>query len=504
MVAGCAAVLLMCAAPATAATCESLSATMLPQGAVTSAQVVGAGMFIPPSSRGGAAAASAYKTIPAFCRIQATLRPSADSDIRIEVWMPTDGWNGRFQAVGNRGWGGAIMYPALAAAVASGYAAASTDTGHVGGDASFALGHPEKVVDAAYRAVHEMTAQAKSIIAGFYGGGPKRSYFNGCSLGGRQGLSEAQRYPDDFDGIVVGDPAHNLTNLYTARVAVAAAVHRSAASFIPRAKYAVIHRAVLDACDARDGARDGVLENPAACQFDPKVLACSGEDAASCLTADQVETARHLYSDTLDPRSSRIVSRGRPPGSELGWAIVAGPVPDDNATDMFKYIVYQDPNWDWKTFELRGALDAASRPDVAVLDATDTNLRPFFDRGGKLLMYHGWADPQTPAGNSIDYYTRARAASGPKAADSMRLFLVPGMGHCAGGSGTDTFDKMAPLVEWVENGRAPTRIPASRVVDGKVVRTRPLCPYGEVARWNGSGSMDDAANFACVPAMPRP
>ena len=494
------AALLVCAGPALGATCESLAATAVPQGTVTSAQVVPAGGFTLPAGRGGAPATSPYQGLPAFCRVQATLRPSADSEIRIEVWLPAAGWNGRFQAVGNRGWGGAIMYPALAAAVSNGYAAASTDTGHVGGGASFALGHPEKVVDAGYRGVHEMTVQAKATIAAFYGGGPKRSYFNGCSLGGRQGLSEAQRYPADFDGIVVGDAAHNLTDLYTARVAVAAAAHRSAASNIPAAKYPAIHRAVLNACDAQDGASDGVLENPAACGFDPKALACSGEDSASCLTADQIETVRRLYTDTIDPRSSRVVSRAYPRGSELGWAAVAGTNPENNSTDMFKFIVYQKPEWDWKTFDPRQALDAASKPEFAAINANDPNLRPFVDRGGKLLMYHGWSDPQTPAGNSIDYYTRARAASGPRASESIRLFMIPGMGHCEGGTGTDTFDKMAPLVEWVENGRVPVRIPASRVADGKVVRTRPLCAFGEVARWNGSGSMDDAANFACVQA----
>jgi feruloyl esterase len=441
---------------------------------------------------------SPYQRVPAFCRVQATLRPSSDSDIRIEVWMPTAGWNGRFQAVGNRGWGGAIMYPLLAAAVRDGYAGASTDTGHAGGGASFALGHPEKVVDAGYRAIHEMTMHAKMLVAAFYGAPPTRSYFNGCSLGGRQALAEAQRYPADFDGIVLGDPAHNLTDLYTARVAIWAAVHKSEASYIPPAKYPVINRAALNACDSLDGVRDGVLENPLACTWDPQVIACAAGNGPDCLTTAQVETVRRLYQPTTDPRTGRTLSHEETRGSELGWAVIAGPDPDDNSTDMFRFIIYSDPKWDWRTFQLGPALEAASKPEFGALNANDPNLKPFFDRGGKLVMYHGWSDPQTPPGNSIEYYTRALHSSGPEAKDSLRLFMVPGMGHCAGGTGTDTFDKMAPLVEWVENGKPPTRIPASRVVEGKTVRTRPLCPYPQVARWTGSGSTDDAANFVCA------
>ena len=483
--------------PAMAAECDSLAAKALANAKVTSAQLVPAGAFTLPGGRGGNGP-SPYANLPAFCRVQATLTPTSDSEIKIEVWLPAAGWNGTFQAVGNRGWGGAIMYPALAAAVAGGYAASSTDTGHVGGGAGFLNGHPEKLIDAGYRAAHEMTVQSKTIVSAFYGNAPRLSYWNGCSLGGRQGLSEAQRYPADYDGIVVGDIAHNVTDLYTARVAVASAVHTSEASYIPPAKYAVVHDAVLAACDANDGVKDRVIEDPLSCTFDPRVLACKDGDAATCLTPPQVEAARAIYTDTQNPKTGGVLSRRYMPGSEQGWAAVAGPQPENNSVEMFKHMVYGNAEWDWRSFQLAPAYEAASKAQFAPINAVDPNLSQFFNRGGKLLMYHGWADPQTPPGNSIDYYQRVLAASGRNAADSIRLFMVPGMGHCEGGDGTDTFDKMKPLVEWVEGKKAPTRIDASHLTNGTVDRTRPLCPLGQVAKWSGSGNTNEAANFACV------
>ena len=489
------ALVVLTARASAAASCESLKSLTLPKATVTSSQLVAAGTFMPPGGRSGG---TAFANLPAFCRVQATLTPSADSDIKIEVWLPASGWNGNFQAVGNRGWGGTIMYPALAAAVAAGYAAVSTDTGHSGNNAAFLLGHPEKLIDSGYRAAHEMTVQAKSIIAAFYGNGPRISYWNGCSLGGRQGLSEAQRYPADYQGIVVGDVANNLTDLYTARLAVASAVHKSEASYIPPAKYAVIHNAVLEACDGKDGVKDRVLEDPRACTFDPQVLACTNGDAANCLTAPQVDAARAIYAPTMNPKSGAVLSRGYKPGSELGWAAVAGPQPENNSVEMFKYMVYKNADWDWKTFDFAHGFAAASDDDFAPINAVDPNLTDFFNRGGKLLMYHGWADPQTPPENGIDYYNRALARSGKNAASSIRLFMVPGMGHCEGGDGTDTFDKMTPLADWVERGKAPARIEASHLTNDVVDRTRPLCPLGQVAKYRGAGSTDEAANFVCA------
>src|SRR5438132_2173638 len=271
--------------------------------------------------------------VDGVCRVAATLRPAPDSEIKIEVWMPESGWNGKLQSVGNGAWAGTISYPAMTSAVKAGYAAASTDTGHTGNNPAFIPGHPEKVIDFGYRAVHEMTVAAKSIIKTYYGNGPKLSYWNGCSTGGRQALTEARRYPNDYDGILAGAPAINASHLQGAQVWSAQAVHKDEASYIPPAKYSAIHNAVLRQCDALDGVKDGVLENPTQCKFDPKVLLCKEGDAPSCLTAPQVEAARRLY------EGPRNVFPGLEPGSELGWSMLSGPKPMSLAAELYKYLV---------------------------------------------------------------------------------------------------------------------------------------------------------------------
>ena len=496
---------------ASAATCEKLATLKLPSTTITLAQTVAAGAFTPPAGRQGrgAAAAAVYSELPTFCRVTATLAPSNDSDIKMEVWLPSSaegsggqarGWNGKFQAVGNGGWAGVISYPALAQAVAAGYATASTDTGHVGNNGSFAPGHPEKVIDFGYRAVHEMTVQAKAIVDAYYGAAPKLSFWNGCSLGGRQGITEAQRYPADFDAIVAGAPAVNAVPLHAARIAINQIVHRSTDSYIPPEKYRSIHDAALNACDALDGVRDGVIESPSRCTFDPKVLACNGADGPSCLTDAQVETARALYAPVKDPKTGAVVFPALlEPGSELGWATLAGPEPVGTALDQFRYVVFGDAAWDWRTFNLTSDLARSVKQDAGVIDSSNINLKPFFDRGGKLLMYHGWADQQVAASNSVDYFGKVTKTAGKNSVGkSIALYMVPGMGHCAGGAGTDTFDKMAAIESWVKTGRAPESIVAAHRTAGAVDRTRPLCPFGKVARWNGSGSTDDAANFSCT------
>ncbi len=247
--------------------CDSLAGITVTNGEVLSAQSVPAGGFASPVTP-NATASAAFKALPAFCRVTLKLTPSADSDIRVEVWLPLSGWNRKLQASGNGGLGGAIPYPAMAASVKAGYAAAGTDTGHVGGNADFVAGHPEKLVDFGHRAIHEMTVTAKMMVAAHYDAPPARAYFNSCSTGGRQALIEAQRYPDDFDGIVAGDPSWDQMRLYAARVWLNTYVNRSPAAAIPASKYPMIHNAVLDRCDALDGVKDGVIENPARCSFD--------------------------------------------------------------------------------------------------------------------------------------------------------------------------------------------------------------------------------------------
>ena len=485
------------AAPAGEPSCESLSKLALANTRVTAVQVVAAGEFVAPPGRGPA---PSFKDVPAFCRVQATLTPSADSDIKTEVWLPIAGWNGKFQAVGNGGWAGILSYGPLGAAVRRGYAAASTDTGHVGGSASFALGHPEKLTDFAYRAVHETTVAAKAIIANFYGDSPRYSYWNGCSTGGRQGLKEAQKFPADFDGIIAGAPANYQMHLHVWSVAVAQAVHKDPESYIPPEKYPVLHKAVLDACDLLDGVKDGLIQDPKRCHFDPQTIQCQGGDAPSCLTEPQVAAARKLYAPVKNSHTGAEIFPGMEPGSELGWATLAGPDATPIATDTFTYVVYKDPHWDWHALNPDTDTARADKNDNGLIDAVDPNLKPFFSHKGKLIMYHGWSDALIAPGNSVNYYESVakRMGGASKIDDSIRLFMVPGMAHCAGGEGPNTFDMVGALEQWVEQGRAPAQVIASHSQNGVIDRTRPLCPYPEVARYKGSGSIDDVANFSCA------
>jgi feruloyl esterase len=506
---------LWCASPAQAASCEDLAKLALPATAITSTEVVAKGAFVaPPARRREAADPNAeppepvsYASVPAFCRVKATLKPSSDSDIKIEVWLPVSGWNGKFQGVGNGGWAGTIGYAALGNAVRAGYAGASTDTGHEGNTAAFAVGHPEKLIDMGYRAVHEMTVQGKSIVSAFYGTAPTTSIFNGCSLGGRQAIAEANRYPADYDAIVAGAPAIYNMSLHAARIALNAAAQRAPGSRIPREKYAMVHDAVLRACDALDGVKDGVIEEPQRCSFDPKVLECPSTNSGradqtlSCLTPVQVETMRILYAPLKNAKGEVFSAPMLQPGTELGWNTLAGAQPVGTALEAFKYVVFKDPNWTIDKFNPATDIARALAADNGVLSLTDPNLKPFFTRGGKLLMYHGWQDPQVPAQNAVKFLNDVVKTMGPSVVGtSIQLYMVPGMNHCRGGPGPNVFDKVVAVEEWLKTGTAPKQIIASHVTAGKTDRTRPLCPYGQVARWKGTGSSDEAANFACVAA----
>ena len=487
------------AAPAFAASCEGLASLALPQTTITMAQIVPAGEFSPPiaasaKGKGKGGAVNPYKNVPEFCRVAAALKPSSDSDIKVEVWLPTAGWNRKLQAVGNGGWAGVISYSAMAEAVRAGYASVSTDTGHVGGSGSFALGHQEKLIDFGWRSEHEMTVKAKALVQAFYGSAPRLSYWNGCSTGGRQGLKEAQKFPDDFDGIITGAPANRTALALWA----AFAVLKDSASYIPASKYPMIHQAVLNACDARDGVKDGLIEDPTRCSFDPKVLLCKGADGPACLTAPQADAAKKLYAPGTNPRTGQELFPSLVPGTELGWGVLAGgPDPSANILEHFKYVVFKDPNWDWRTFDFDTGIARAAQPDNEVMNATDPNLKPFFAHNGKLLMYHGWSDTNVATLNTIKYYKSVVDTVGAKSTDNVRLFLEPGMGHCGGGEGPNVFDKVGALEQWVEQGKAPDRIVASHSTEGKVDRTRPLCPYPQVAKYKGTGSIDEAASFSC-------
>jgi feruloyl esterase len=493
----------MAVRPASAAgSCESLATMSLPNTTVTLARTVDAGPFTPGGGVEGAAQGGAkpLNAPRAFCRVAATLSPSADSDIKVEIWMPAANWNGKFQAVGNGAFTGSIAYPAMMAALGRGYATASTDTGHVGNTASFALGHPEKVIDFGWRAVHEMTVLSKKIVASYYDAGPRFSYWNGCSAGGRQALKAAQRFPGDFDGIIAGAPGLDWTGRASQAVYVAQALEKDEKARLSSAKAKVVHAAVLAACDAGDGVKDGVLEDPKACTFDPAVLQCRGAEEASCLTSAQVGTVRMLYSAQVNSSTKRPIG-GLLPGSELGWTDM-GWTASARATglEQFRFLVFKDPRWEISKFNPATDFARAEESDDDTINALDPNLKPFIARGGKLIQYHGWSDPQISPAASVQYYERVVAALGgvDNVHGSYRLFMAPGMGHCGGGEGPNTFDMVAAVEQWVEQGKAPDRIIASRSTQGVVDRTRPLCPYPQRAVYKGSGSTDDAANFECT------
>ncbi len=478
------------------ASCEALAELALPNVTITVAQTVEAGAFRLPAP---VTTTAALRALPAFCRVAATLTPTRDSDIKIEVWLPVARWNGKFQAVGNGAFNGAISYPALGTALARGYAASSTDTGHVGGGARFALGHPEKVIDFGWRAVHEMTTTAKHIVSAYYGAGPKYSYWNGCSAGGRQAMKAAQRFPADFDGIIAGAPGLDWTGRAAQALRVAKILEGAESARLSRNEAQLLHRAVLQSCDGADGLKDGLIADPGRCTFDPATVQCRGADDAACLTAAQVETVRLLYSSAINPLTKRAIA-GLAPGSELGWTPM-GWTASARATglDQFRFIVFGDPDWDLPTFNFDVDIVRAEAADADTINALDANLKPFIDRGGKLIQYHGWSDPQISPGNSTQYYGRVLDALGGAAAvrDAYRLFMAPGMAHCGGGEGPNTFDMVSALEEWVERGTPPDRIVASHATNGIVDRTRPLCPYPQVAVYKGAGSSDEAANFEC-------
>ena len=470
-----------------ARSCESLLKLGSPTVSITLAKSVETGTLIPTASAG------ALPDLPPFCRVILRLSPSTDSAIGVEIWLPASGWNGKFLAVGSGGWGGSINYDDMADALRRGYATSATDDGHTDRGASFIAGHPEKFIDFAYRAEHEMTVEAKKLIKALYGRAARRSYWNGCSGGGREGLLQAYRYPDEFNGIIAGDAANMRRNAWALWLAIQ--TFKDPAAVIPPDKYPMIHQAVLDACDANDGLRDGIIDDPESCHVDFKSTAGDGSD---CLTPRQVQTAQTITSPATTT-AGRVLFPRLEPGTELRWdRLAGGPRPADIFVDQFRYVVYQDPNWDWRNFDLERDSDRANAVDKDI-DELDPHLAAFAKHGGKLLIYHGWADQQVAPGSSIEFYESVLklSANSTQAPNWIRLFMVPGMAHCTGGEGPDTFDKVSLLERWVEKGEAPARVIAAHSTAGKVDRTRPLCPYPQIARYNGAGSIDQASNFTC-------
>ncbi|MBV8629430.1 MAG: tannase/feruloyl esterase family alpha/beta hydrolase [Silvibacterium sp.] len=512
--------------------CTGLAQTVtLPDGKITSAEVVPAGSFVPPGLKPDEKPWPGYKTTPAFCRVRVTLTPTPSSDIKVEVWMPVVGWNGKFRGIGNGGFAGYIGYEGLARSVTLGYASGATDTGHAAEnvDAGWALGQPEKIVDYGYRGIHEMTAESKTIVQAFYGSEPSRSYFASCSNGGRQALMEAQRYPADYDGIIAGAPANNWTPMLTGGLHLLQVL--DGPGYIPGAKVPAIAKAVVAACDAKQGVSDGVIDDPPQCHFDPKVLLCKSAETDSCLTGPQIASVKAIYAGTKDV-SGKLIFPGTPPGAEdgpEGWGLwIFGKEQGKSlgtlfVTGYFANMVYGSKDWDFRKANVDDALRLANEKTGAALNATDPNLKAFFGRGGKLMIYHGWNDPGISAFNSINYYRSVSQAAGAQATDqSMRLYLVPGMQHCAGGPGATSFgqdqadvphdaqhDIFAALVDWVENGHAPSTLIASKIPQDaasdppppggiKPEMTRPLCPWPKEAKYSGKGDEKSASAFECV------
>ena len=487
--------------------CANLAALTIPDVVINAATAVAAGAFSPPGS-------PAPMALPAFCRVEATARPTSDSEIKFEVWIPpTEAWNGKFQGVGNGGYQGSISYAAMAAALRRGYATASTDTGHAGDDMRFGQGHPEKLVDYGHRAVHVMTESAKLVIRNAAGRFAERSYFVGCSAGGQQALSEAQRYPEDYDGIIAGDPANNRIRQTFGFLSSWIATHDADGSpLLTQAKLALLTKSAVAACDAKDGLKDGLIDDPRRCTFDPATLACkAGADDAACLTAPQVAAAQRMYDGTKSP-TGKVIYTGWPRGSEAfgenasqSWRQYVLDPKEPSRVGFFKYWLFHDPNWDFRTIDWDRDL-AFAEQELPHMAAVDTDLAAFKKRGGKLLSYTGWMDPVVPPQDTVAYYEGVTRAMGGVAATQSfyRLFMAPGMGHCAGGPGPNQFDAVTPLEQWVEKGKAPATLLATHSSAGKVDRSRPLCPYPQVARYKGAGSIDEAANFTCVAAPARP
>ncbi len=482
-----------------AVSCESLAKLTLPNTSIITAKIVKTGEFEfpphPPGSGGYPSNMDEAKTMPPFCMVAATIRPTSDSLINIEVWLPPTGWNGKLLGAGNGGWGGRISHAAMITGILRGYAGTSSDSGHDvvedNGSGSYVLGHPEKVVDLGYRAEHEMTIKAKAIISAYYGTAPKHSYFVGSRLGGYQGLAEAQRYPEDYDGIVAEAPFTSFALSTAAQLWPYWLVAQDKSRIIPREKFAAIHQAELNACDEFDGLKDGVIGNPLACRFDPQTMLCKAADAPDCLTASQIDFLKKLYQGPANSRTGKVIVPGVVPGTEQeGTLTSAASEPRSSTLDLFKYIVFQNSNWEWKTFNWDSDIEKtiAATPMLT----TNSDIKAFTGRGGKLLMYFGWSGSQEAA-QAIGYYNEAvKNIGSSKAASALRLFAIPGQ------TNDSLFDKIAVMEQWVEQGKSPDQITGTYYSGGKPSRTSLFCAYPQVAKYNGAGDSSRAESYACV------
>jgi feruloyl esterase len=522
--------------PRTADGCERLASLSLPNTEIAWSQVVDAGRFtVPanPAGRGGGGSSALagtlgpvpdvpgrvtantaglglgynggrgvppFSTLPAFCRVTATLRPSASSDIRMELWLPIAGWNGHFRGTSPNGLGGVINYNAMGVGLTDRFAVAGTDTGHQGADNAW-MQVPDKVTDFAGRAMHETTAVGKALTIAYYGTAPRFSYMIECGGGSAAALHEVQKYPADYNGVVVGGHAAHLTRQIFGQLWLWSATHPNGVAILPSAKLRVLHEAVLAKCDLLDGVKDGLLENPTRCPFDPKEIECRSADGPDCLSPPEVDAARKIYAGPTNPRTNERIWSPLYRGSELDWTFFTeAPSPIGIATSTLRDAILKDPTWDYRAtpvdFDRHVAL--ADRSDIARVNASNPDISAAVRQGAKLILSGGWNNALVPAGAVLDYYQRVETTIGRENRQrAVRLYMVPGMIECNGGPGTDTFDMLEVMRRWVERNQAPHEVIASRVEHGRVVRTRPLCPYPQVATYRGRGSTDDASNFSC-------
>jgi hypothetical protein len=513
-------------AKVTPGTCVQLRRLKLEDARVLSASVMAAGNFLPENVKAGTPEAKVFQKLPEFCRVVVEGTPSSDSQIAVEVWMPITGWNRKIRGQGNGGFAGSIDYRGMAGSLNLGYATSGTDAGHKGEatDASWALHHPEKTKDFGYRAIHVTAGLAKTITRTFYETEPARSYFDSCSDGGREALMEAQRFPTDYDGILAGAPANDWTHLLTAALDLSKATTASEEDFIPPEMLPIITAAALKGCDAKDGIKDGILEDPRNCHFDPDLLHCNGTESNACLSAVQIQTVKKIYAGGSEA-AARQVFPGLMPSSEAGdgqwkdW--ITGPAFGKGSmlaysTNFFRYMVFSNPKWNYHTADVSGVLKAADRTTASILNSTDPNLKPFYQRGGKLILYHGWLDSAISPLNTIKYYRDVVSTMGQgSAGEFFKLYMIPGMGHCAGGPGPFVFGQLGigeardpnhnifvALEKWVETGTAPGPIIGKKLNDDKdaskgVKLTRLLCPFPQIAIYDGGSDPNTASSFSC-------
>jgi hypothetical protein len=509
----------MTATAAKANSCSNLASTFhRPKTVITSAQTVPAGTFVtpttPPASLSG---------LPQFCRVSGFTAPTSDSKIGFEVWIPETGWNLKYLQVGCGGFCGSISYGAMAEPLRRGYAVAATDDGHQasGIDASWANGHPEKLIDFGYRALKETTDVAKELVMDYKLSGPRQSYFMGCSDGGREALMEAQRFPRDFDGIIAGSPANYWTHLFTGFVWDEQALSATTTGDLSQADLNILSSAVLAQCSGHDGglSTDQFLNNPPACRFDPGRLRCNGQNAGACLGQDKVSALEKIFSGPPG------IFSGYGPGGEANvfadWPLWITDTTNPAVSlqgffgnSFFQNMVFPNSGWTPSTFS---AADNAQQADArvgAILNSIDPDLNPFKSRGGKLIQYAGWSDAAISPRNDINYFKSVvKVMEGSeRTAEFYRLFMVPGMAHCGGGPGANAFgqgtngpnpsdpadDILSALDHWVESGKAPESIIATKYVNDDpaqgVAFQRPLCPYPRFASQKGPGT----SGFVCV------